>query len=217
MALHREILNKGIEIWIKASPMLDVTAIRKELIGISDITCLGVEGECKEVLIHLVPDGISKENVYNAVDLDKKGLIKSKFTMSWISSLHPVIWEDNQLPDSGYIYRPNASLMKLPASGYLTSLYQELWKIGSNTELYYSLNYHPKFPGDCYKIIRTIDKKDFKNIEGLEGIVISRNYPEEATAIRKRLKVKEGDENVLIGCRVGPNAKPTLFLTEKYK
>lgn len=215
VSIHREMLEMGMEVWIKASPMLDVSAIRHKLSGISDISCVSVEGECKEVLIHLVPDKLEKKLEYKAVDLDRSGGVKSDYTFCWNSKLAPKVWPSQQLPDSGYIYRPNASLMKLPAAGSLTSSFDSLWKIGLNTELYFSEIPYSDFPGDCYKMISKIDKKSSKQLEGVRGIVISRNYPDDTSKLRKRLKIKEGDDNVFIGCKVGLKAKPALFRCSK--
>ena len=78
-----------------------------------------------------------------------------------------------------------------------------------NTHLYYSEQLVEDFPGRVWKIME-VNPKDTKNTC---ASVLTRNYPLTPDQLRKKLKIKEGDQLTIIGARLGD--KPTLFLCNK--
>lgn len=215
-SFYKNILAKGSDIWIKASPMLDITAVAKTFEGIDRIYSISLKGECKEILIHIVPDALESGIELIAIDLDGEGKLHSGFIMNFEEDKSPKIYKE-EAPEEGYLYLPTASLLKLPASGSLCSKFENLYKLSSNTEIYYSPLFHDSFPGRSFRIKQIITKNDFKSLKGGKANVICRNYTEDAESLRKRLRLLQGESTSIIGCRIGITSRPIIFKAEKIK
>ncbi|MCM1092974.1 MAG: class I SAM-dependent methyltransferase [Lachnospiraceae bacterium] len=176
---------------VKASPMLDLTQITRELPDACDIYVTGNDNECKEVVI--------------VIDFEKK--TESEPTIHALSTSHDFAFKrsdelnaDIQFsdpPSAGYLYEPNPEIMKAAPFKLLSQLFA-INKISPNTHLYWSEHQATDFPGNVLKIIKTIDyassnikrfAKEFPEIR-----VAARNFGITADQLRKKLKVKDGGE-----------------------
>lgn len=209
--IYPQLINNGSDLFIKVSPLLDVTAILKELDNIAAIYVISVRNECKEVLIHLRKESGEAPKIH-AVDLDDNG-IKSHFTMPQGNKEHGIISiaSENDLCEGGYLYEPNASLMKLNAEKEICSRYPGIKKLSNNTELYVSPTLIKDFPGRIIQIVRVLSSKQIKSLKGEGFSIVSRNYPLTADELRKKIGAKESSERFIYAFRVGIKEKPVLL------
>ena len=194
------LLLKANRILIKVSPMLDVSSILKKL-NVAVISAVSMSGECKELLIQLDNKRETKEIKLQAINLNKDGEIISDF--QFFHNCNPLeILDFNYLSNltdlqNSYLYEPNASIMKFAPWNELHLNYPELIKIAPSSHLFVSKEFYHDFPGRKMKIEKIIDKKDLKSLLNKHLNIVSRNYPLSAEKIRKRYKIKEGDEKFL--------------------
>ena len=107
-----------------------------------------------------------------------------------------------------YIYEPNAAIIKAGAFKLVAQRYN-LCKMSVNTHLYLSNQLVRDFPGRIWQIVST----DVKKQKDIRANIMTRNYPLSPEELRKKLKVKDGGEHTIIGCRLAD--KPTLLLAER--
>lgn len=101
-----------------------------------------------------------------------------------------------------YLYEPNASIMKAGCFGALCHQYG-VKAVGRNSHLFVSDSMIPDFPGRSFQIrsVFTLNKKSLKMaLTGIEAANIAiRNFPLSVSALRKRLKLKDGGDHYLFG------------------
>ena len=193
---------------IKLSPMLDITQALRSLPIPFDVHIVAVKNEVKEVLL-IQTDG---EPTIHAVNLSSNTQHTFSFILEEEKSVTPYTPAESAhyLGEAGttYLYEPNAAIIKAGAFKLVAQRYG-LHKMAPNTHLYYSEQLVEDFPGRVWKIME-VNPKDTKNTC---ASVLTRNYPLTPDQLRKKLKIKEGDQLTIIGARLGD--KPTLFLCKK--
>jgi len=70
----------------------------------------------------------------------------------------------------------------------------------------------PDFPGRVWRVKEKGERLKAKG-EGLKANVLVRNYPLSAEQLRKKLRLRDGGEEYVIGCRIA--GKPTLLWAER--
>ncbi|MDE5806661.1 MAG: hypothetical protein K2H76_00975 [Muribaculaceae bacterium] len=213
-SIYRKLIEKGSTLYIKASPLLDVTAILHQLESVSEIFIISVKNECKEVLIKMEQGKVWPPRL-TAIDLDDEG-IKSSFSFEEDNSnekkkVSPTIASIEEIRKDTFLYEPNAALMKLNAGKQICKHYECLKKASANTELFLSNDFIEKFPGRVIKIERFLTSKDLKGVKGKGYSVATRNYPMKAEDLKKKLGVKENPENFIYAFRVGVAGKPVII------
>ena len=216
---QKYLFEKSDRILIKASPLLDLTQTLKDFSFIRSIRAIGVKGECKEMLIEIIPYQNTDKIIIEAVNLDNDGETISLF-QDYISR-----GSESQFPDSNeisfasmidisgdkYILEPSAMMMKISPWKSICNRYKAK-KCGKSANLFLSSELPQDFPGRVTKIQRILKKTDRKTLQGIPAAVISKNYPMSAEEIRKSLKLKEGTDNFIYGSRI--DEKPVLILSE---
>lgn len=198
---------------VKASPLLDITSALNSIKYCVAARVVCVEGECKEVLIEANRDNDGKDILYEAVDIFQNGKIKSLFSYS-SSDQGIVEYATLDCLHSGmFLYEPNAAVMKLSPWTVLSARYPSLKKLSKLSHLFVSDELYINFPGRITAIEGVIEKKDRKTLKGFPANVVSRNYPESADELRKRLSLKEGKDSFIYATKLGD--KPILFLTKR--
>lgn len=226
-------LSRAGTVFIKASPLLDVTQTIRDFPDVKGIKAVSVNGECKEILIIVTRqesirdmdecDGISAEGV----DLDNDGNIRSSFkftifnnpdsafndkeTAGTRTSIEYASYED--LKHGSFLYEPNVTIMKLAPWKELQLQYPGIRKMGKSSHLFISEKIYDNFPGRILKILSIPDKKDRKSLKGEPVNVVSRNFPLSAPEIRKKLGVKEGKDKFLYATRI--DDKPIMILSKR--
>lgn len=217
LGLEKLLLEKADRILIKASPMLDITQTLKDFSSVSFVSAVGIKGECKEILIELKSNQPSSSKVLNAINLDNEGNIISEFQ----SIVNPYYDSDNSflqlasfndLQPGSFILEPSPMLMKIAPWSEVCRIYKAK-KFDSSSNLFISNESPQNFPGRVTCLKKVLTKKDRKSLIGLPVSVVSRNFPQSSEILRKRLKVKEGEENFLYASRI--KSQPVMLLCKK--
>lgn len=176
---------------IKASPMLDLTQIIRDLPLTSAIYVTGNDTECKEIVIvaDFESDNLSEPDIHA-----RSASIDFVFKKSEEAEATAVFSEPRE---GGFLYEPNPEIMKAAPFKLLSQMFK-IDKIGSNTHLYWSRDRVEDFPGNVFCIKRLLDyssgnikrfSREFPVIR-----VTARNFGMTADQLRKKLKVKDGGE-----------------------
>ena len=214
------IMSSTEHLMIKVSPLLDISKLIGEIENLQKIYAVCVKGECKELLLQVKADA-SYEG-YRVVDLGDDGVISDiEFSPEEICGDKTDINADNKLAHEEesytYLYEPNAGVMKLPQKKVLVCHYPDLIQVGRSTALFFSNEYYPDFPGRILKINRFLDKKNSRELAGSRLNVATRNYPLKPDELRKKFKLKEGDDAFLYAFRMGIKDKPVMCIANKIK
>lgn len=193
-----ELLKHGKQLLLKLSPMLDISQAVKELSAVNwNIYVVAIKNEVKEVLLLSGGDGI-----ITAIDLAEPEKV-FVFTRE----------EEQNIPSSfhhspfTFLYEPSAAILKAGAYKLVAARYG-LQKLDVNTHLYASDALIENFPGRVWKIVNSQELK-----ANSQANIVCRNYPLTPEQLKKKLKLKDGGDLYIIGCRV--NGKPTLFTAER--
>ena len=193
---------------IKTSPLLDMASGLKDLGPVMEVHIVAVDNEVKE-LLWLLEKGHKEEPLITSVNLGSKGQQKFSFYLSeekkTKSSYHSPL---------KYIYEPNASLLKAGAFKITAARYG-LSKLHMHSHLYTSGSLC-EFPGKKYEVIQyeRYNPKRIKELDLDRAHIISRNFPDSAEKLRKRFRIKEGDQRSLIFTK-GPDGELIYILCRK--
>ena len=204
--LQDEMLEKADFVIIKLSPMLDWHRAVSELKHVREMHIVSTGNECKELLLVLSSknDEDASLKVYcvndNQVmsyqeDDDSVVSIAAKNTMETINGAGA-----SDTSSMGYLYEPNASLMKAGCFGVISSRYG-VKMIAKNSHLFVSQEPISDFPGRSFRIkaVSSFNKKELKR--QLAGIskanIATRNFPLSVAELRKRLKLKDGGDTYI--------------------
>lgn len=206
------LISKTKRVFIKASPLLDITQTLKDFDNIASIKAVGIKGECKEILIILEADKVSSCPILiEAINLDNDGNIISQFSDTGSDAQGNISYACiDDLKPGIFILEPSAMIMKISPWESLCRNYNAL-KMGKSSHLFISDTLPDNFPGRVTKFGKILSKAQHKQLEGFPASVVSKNHPLSASEIRKKLKLKEGDKNYIYATRVGD--KPVLLLS----
>lgn len=212
LKLQEKLQEAAPKIFIKASPLLDITQTCKDFKNIKAIRAVGVDGECKEVLIEIEREyNTSSGILYEAVNLDKEGNLIYVFSSSSKESSDIKFCNIEDIRIGSFLLEPSAMVMKLAPWGDICLKYKAK-KFDKSSNLFVTDEYPANFPGRVTVIKKCLTKKDRKSLEGFPASVVSRNYPVTADEIRKKFKLQEGNLNFIYATRV--NGKPMMYLSE---
>ena len=201
------LLSHGKQLMLKLSPMLDISQALKELSSVTwDVHVVAVKNEVKEVLLLSHQPSVVSHQTVTAIDLDKKNQV-FVFTRE----------EEKNTPSSfrlspfTFLYEPNAAILKAGAYKLVAQRFN-LYKLDVNTHLYASDTLVENFPGRVWKIQKCENEeiRKYKNAN-----VLTRNYPLTPEQLKKKLHLRDGGTDFVIGCRVA--GKPTLFTAQRIK
>lgn len=209
-----QLTSRAHRVMVKASPLLDITEVKRQLKDILEIHVISVKGECKEVLVISGRDEAPLRMI--AVDLDDNG-IRSVYELKRESSGRMPLIDTVQGFDYKYLYEPNSSLMKFEASASLRQSFPALIKLARNTHLYASDEYYEDFPGRKLKILELPDKKRLKELKGERINVATRNYKTSAAELTKKFGLLSGDDMFLYMCRAGSKESSLAMLCSRIK
>ncbi|MCS5491454.1 class I SAM-dependent methyltransferase [Algoriphagus limi] len=189
--------SKASKILLKYSPMLDVTQVWKTFPEIQKITVVSVKNEVKELLLHWSKSDEIAAKKIEVYDLE--------------SGYPPFLFyqdeEEQAVSDFGepenYLIEPISGILKAGAFKLFGERFS-LKKLESNSHLYTSSNQPQNIPGKVFEIIEEVSprKKDIqKIIPNGKANVLTRNYSLGAEELRKKLGLKDGGEEYLIGTK----------------
>ncbi|WP_297336187.1 class I SAM-dependent methyltransferase [Algoriphagus sp.] len=188
--------SKGDQILIKSSPMLDISQAWEELPEIQQIIILSVKNEVKELLLSWKKENTSKQ--IQVVDL---GGGFPSFSFDPKEEGNAV----SQLSEAeNYLIEPLSGILKAGAFTLFAARFG-LKKLEKNSHVY-TCSALPKnsIPARIFEIIEEIppNKKVIKALFPAGKVnVICRNYSQGAHELKKKLGLKDGGEEFLIGTK----------------
>lgn len=201
-------------LYIKASPMIDVTQSMRDLAPhLTDVWAVSVKNECKELFFE-VDFGVECADVQlHALNFEAGG--KQEFA---VDSAALAVEGSYGSPSAGqYLYEPNASVMKIGAFAALTRQFP-IQQIAKNSHLYYSDDFVGDFPGRKFTIdsIIPFSGKEAKAVgkQHKQLNIATRNFRLSPDELKKRLKVRDGGDRYLFATTLA-NAEQVLLLTRK--
>ena len=202
--LQDEMLAKADYVIIKLSPMLDWHRAVSELSHVREVHIVSVNNECKELLLVLSAQEEAPLRVFCVNDDQHFGFYDSDEAAVSIVKADEV---------DGYLYEPNASLMKAGCFGAIC-----LKMLAKNSHLFSSQELVADFPGRTFRIntISSFNKKELKR--QLAGIVKAnvaiRNFPLSVPELRKRLKLKDGGDNYIFATTLSDESHVLIIGTK---
>lgn len=190
---------------LKLSPMLDISEALSHLPDAREVHVVAVGGEMKEILVAAERKEQPEPLRITAVNLLREGK-RETFTYSLEEETQAEAALMNQLPtEHFYLYEPNSTILKAGAFKLVAKRYG-LQKLAANTHLYASKEKKDSFPGRVFEV-HEAEKEELKTLK--QANVLCRNYPLKPEDLKKKLKVKDGGETYVIGCRVAQ--KPVVL------
>ncbi|MBO4588273.1 MAG: SAM-dependent methyltransferase [Bacteroidales bacterium] len=193
---------------IKASPMIDIHDSVSRIGIVQEVHIVAVGHECKEVLFladsgkHAASGG--QRVVVKCVDTWNGGEWKNEF-----------VWGEETPPRFAgtlqrYLYEPNSALMKGGPWGEICRWYG-VEKLDRNTHLYTSERHVEEFPGRVFEMEQEmkLNRKAVRAVVERANVVV-RNYPVDATTLRKQLGVADGGEKYIIATTLKGEKKGLL-------
>lgn len=195
--------SKSDSILLKASPMLDLTQAWAELPDIQKITVVSVRNEVKELLLHWDKANEGAPKIISVVDLDS-GFPPFEFEPSAEDQA------ESQFSEAGkYLVEPLVGILKAGAFNLFGERFG-LKKLERNSHLYTSETFASGIQGRIFEVLREISpkKQDSKTYFPSGKVnVICRNYVLGAEELKKKLGVKDGGEDYLIGTQTATGFK----------
>ncbi|MEM9894869.1 MAG: hypothetical protein AAF789_00750 [Bacteroidota bacterium] len=181
---------------IKLSPLLEIHSILSAFPSVQAIHVVSIKNECKEILVHLDfnKKSANKPHIY-CVNLETKHEdFQFDLDQEKVTSLSYNLTQK-------YVYEPNSSIMK--AGGFKSiGKHFQLAKLAPNTHFYTSDILYQRFPGKVFKILASFREERIEQFAEKRHInVISRNHPMNATAIKKKYRLKDGGSDFLLAFR----------------
>ena len=241
------LMEKSQFVMLKLSPMLDWHKAIVDLDGkVREVHIVSADGECKELLLVLAPDGKPEVQVF-CVDIqsrpDSEGQYpRSEFVYSIGGEAEPQPTnstfniQNSKLPsatnltlniehltlninNSTFLYEPNASVMKAGCFDEIARAYG-VSAISRNSHLFLSDHETDGFPGRSFAIdaVTTMNKRQLRQtLSGMKQANIAvRNFPLSVAELRKRLKLNDGGDTYIFATTTS-DGDHILMLTHKTK
>lgn len=206
------LLQKAKQVWVKASPMLDIKGAMQELgQQVQEVQVVSLRGEVKELLFRIEarqePDPLIK-----AVNLDAGAVLDSfAFRYGEESQARPELG----MPER-YLYDPGAALRKAGAFK-LPAVRFGLKKLQAHSHLYTSSQLVPTFPGRIFLVreqLKADRKALYKLLPSRKAHLVVRNFPLKSAVLQKKLGMAEGDPYFVFATTLA-DGKPQLLLCER--
>lgn len=199
LALLPTLRAKARRVMIKFSPMLDTTAALRAMGGDWDTHIVAVNNEVKEVLF------LTGQGATYAVNICATHTDVFRFSEAEERAAQVRLATGVQQ----YIYEPNAAIIKAGAYRLISERYG-LSKLDTNTHLYTSDTLLPDFPGRVWQVVDAEIKDPKKQLlSSVRYSILSRNYPLSPDQIRKKYKLRDGDDQYILAARL--QGKPLLI------
>ena len=234
------LMQKSQFVMLKLSPMLDWHKAIVDLDGkVREVHIVSADGECKELLLVLAPDGKPEVQVF-CVDIlskpDSQGVYpRSEFVYSIATNVQEEVMENNSksenstsaqptnstfnIQHSTFLFEPNASVMKAGCFDEIARAYG-VSAISRNSHLFLSDHEIDGFPGRSFAIdaVTTMNKRQLRQtLSGMKQANIAvRNFPLSVAELRKRLKLNDGGDTYIFATTTF-EGDHILMLTHKTK
>jgi len=185
--------QNGRVTYIKASPMLDIHTAINELKNVSEVWIISSRNECKEVVFKLQEQ---KDQPIEIRTFNISPNITERFNFTWNPEKRVDLSFSEPL---NYLYEPNASVLKSGGQDFLSKK-MTTNKLHPNSNFFTSSELISDFPGKSFKVEQVLTPFD-KSLKKGRFNVISRNFPNKASEIEKKLKLLSDKENYVIATK----------------
>lgn len=206
--LQDEMVEKADFVIIKLSPMLDWHRAIIELKHVREVHIVAAGNECKELLLMLSAQEKAPLRVCCVNDDQHFSFAEPSESIASIARPEEVC---------GYLYEPNAALMKAGCFGAISERYG-VKMLAKNSHLFVSKEPIEGFPGRAFRIqaVTSFNKKELKR--QLAGIakanVATRNFPLSVPELRKRLKLKDGGDSYIFATTLSDDSHVLIIATK---
>ena len=189
-------------LYVKASPMLDVTQVLRDMPAVSDVWVVSLRNECKELLfkVDFVHNAVADPMLHCVNITADNGSQREEMSLPYSAVRAAVPRYASAF--GRYIYEPNASIMKAGAFAALASQYC-VEKIAPHSHLFTAGSLHSDFPGRIFEVESVMPFKEKTVKAALKGVsrinVSVRNFKLSAQQLKSRLKLSEGGDSYLFG------------------
>lgn len=195
--------SKANEILLKLSPMLDISQALDELPDIQKITIVSVKNEVKEVLLFWKKEEVNCERRVKIQDLGS-GFPTFDFEIKDEKTANSRFGEPEK-----FLVEPLSGILKAGAFRLFGERFG-LQKLEKNSHLYTGDRIPKEIPGRIFEVIREVSPKK-QEIKALlptgKANVLCRNYVIGTEELKKKLGLKDGGEDFLIGTKTGSGYK----------
>ncbi len=218
-ALEELLLKKARHVLVKLSPMLDLTLAMNDLKHVREAHIVSANNECKELLLVLGHgESLPTDHIpVHCLNFTSTGGRQS-LTFTRRQEKECPLACTSQL--KGYLYEPNASILKAGAFRSLSYIYK-VEKLHPNSHLYTSNQYLPDFPGRKFAITGScgFNKKEIREMLAAQkkANLTVRNFPATVAELRKRLKLAEGGDTYLFATTLADEKKVLIRCQEGNK
>ncbi len=189
--------SKADSILLKVSPMLDISQALSELPDVRKVQVVSVKNEVKELLLHW--DKSSSESPLTVEAIDLGG---SETCFSFEPSEEEGITSKFGKVEK-YLIEPFSGVLKAGAFKTFGERFG-LIKLDPNSHLYTSSEVPKEIPARIFQVIQEVQPKkaEMKKLFPSGKVnVITRNYATGSEILKKKLGVKDGGEDFLIGTK----------------
>lgn len=206
-----DLMSRANTVLVKASPMLDTESSVQDLRFVHEIHIVSVENECKEVL-YLLRQHEENNPLIHTVNI-RKGGARQSFSFRKSSEVNATV--EYGLPDK-FLYEPNSAILKAGAFKSIAQAY-DIKKLHAHTHLYTSSTENTDFPGRRFSIINVVPynkKAVAAYLPGKKANISARNFPDEVSAIKKKLGLKDGG-NIYLFAFTDKEENKRIAITER--
>lgn len=173
---------------VKASPMLDVDAVMNELPQVSTLWCVGLRGECKELLLQCDFDSSQRRICVAELDgIDDSIILESPWPRPELIAANVEVSLEGK-----WLCLPSAALAKARIGDTIMAQWSHFRPLIPQRSIYTTDTYTEGFPGRClyiknvYKSLRQAQRL----LKGETANVACFDYDLSAEALRARLKLR---------------------------
>lgn len=189
--------SKADSILLKVSPMLDISQAISELPDIQKVQVVSVKNEVKELLLHWNINSINSPFTIEAIDLNINETMFS-FEPSEEERTDASFGEVEK-----YLIEPFSSILKAGAFKSFGKRF-DLRKLAPNSHLFTCTDLPKNLPARVFRIVEEVSptKKEMKRrFPSGKVNIITRNYAIGAEELKKKLGLKDGGDDFLIGTK----------------
>lgn len=219
-ALQDELFSLCTQLLVKLSPMADITLLRRQLKGVSEIHVVSIDGECKELLLH-IEAAASAPFSLTVTELHGDHAQSVHFTEEERQALCPGL-EEGSIREGGWLFEPGAALMKSECHAAACRR-AGLRKLAPSTHLYLADSPVASLaPFGRFRQILEVLPLDKHTIRQLSvrypaAGVTARNIPMRSEELSHRLGVRSGGSAHIYGTTVQDGSDRRLLIVTEIR
>ena len=239
---HQDLLLAHADnVLIKASPLLDITQALRDFSNVRSIIILSYKNEVKEVLIHLSlgsapfgsssplsfsaePEGevkLPSSPLIQAIDLadgapafpDGAPAVRFRFIAGGATQAAISYATSEAIAPGIYLYEAGAAMRKLQCASQICARYTDIKSLAKDSGLFVSETLHADFPGRICTVKAILSAKQLKALKDSHCRVVSSCYPMSAADLRKKFRLKEGEDMTLYATTTRDGSRIMILAT----